>query len=461
MFGPAKHEALGASTRVALQQRESSVSAAVAVTSFHVHLAGALSPLVALADAVVLAGTGVGARRVAVAALAVGEAVVAGAAVVAVLPLEALQALALARVLVTVGTQRAQLVALAQLAAINGVVAPGPRVAAITPGTTRVLGADAAAGLLVAHMARSFTRLAGPAAMVGETVVTRQADVAGHAADTGLAVAFSRSLVTLGAHGACGVAAAGFTASWRRQVPVTRLALATGAAHNVGLAWTLAIIFITLGAQGSVGVTTTPFAAVWKYGESIVSLEAGVTQGAKDSRSTDAVARDRVAPLGDRAPEIAPAWCTTTLHSSEAILTPVAGSPREAGLAGTLACGLVAHLAGRARHTAVTRPAVSRGWIPVVPVQALEAVPAACVATATQTPARAVVAVARHRGVGIGPTATRTTGFARNGRVAKEAVGTSFTLVSRVVWRALQANVVALAGRGHNCSALGGEVIRT
>lgn len=172
----------------------------VTVAPFHVHLAGALAPLVALADAVVLAGAGVGARGMAVATLAVGEAVVAGAAVVAVLPLETLQALALASVLVAVGAKGAQLVAVAQLAAIDGMVTPGPRVAPVTPGTARVLGTDAASGLLIAHMARRFAWLAGPAAMVGETVVSRQADVTGHAANTRLAVTFARPVIALGAH---------------------------------------------------------------------------------------------------------------------------------------------------------------------------------------------------------------------------------------------------------------------
>lgn len=74
------------------------------MASFDIHLAGALAPLVTLTGAR-MAGGRVGASRVAVATLAVGEVVVAWSAVVAVLALEAFEALALARAFIAVGTQ--------------------------------------------------------------------------------------------------------------------------------------------------------------------------------------------------------------------------------------------------------------------------------------------------------------------------------------------------------------------
>lgn len=322
LLGPSKHEALRASSRVALQQREGPVSAPVAAASFNVHLARALASLVALADTMVT-GTGVRAGRVAVATLAVGEVVIAWPAVVAVLSFESLQALALACVLVTVRAQGTQLVAVAKLAAVDRVVTPGTGVAAVAPGTTRVLGADATARLLITDVSRCFARLASSAAVMGEPEVSWQADIAGDSSNTRLAWTLARPVVALHAYGAGRIAVTGFASTRRCQVPVSRLAPITGAANNVGFAGALPSVFITLRTQGSVRVTAAPFAAVQMQGEAIVSFKAGIAESAKHPRPTDAVASDRVAALGDRTLEVATAGGTATLRTSETILTPV------------------------------------------------------------------------------------------------------------------------------------------
>lgn len=323
VLGSSEHEALRASPRVALQQREGPVSTSVAAASFNIRLARTLASLVTLADSQV-AGTGVRASRVAVTALAVGEVVVARSTVVTVLAFESFQALALASVLITVGAQGAQLVAVAQLAAIDWVVTPGSGVAAVAPRTPGVLGTDATTRLLVANVAWSLAWLASSAAMVREPKVSWQADVAGYSSNTWLARTLACPVVTLHAHRASRIAVTGLASARRCQVPVSRLATITRTADNIGFAGALPGVFITFGAQGSMRVTATPFAAIQVQRETVMPFEAGVAEGAKHSRPTDAVARDGVTALGDGALEVATARSAASLRTSETILTPVA-----------------------------------------------------------------------------------------------------------------------------------------
>lgn len=219
----AKHEALRAAFGVALNQGEGTLAAAIAPTPHYVHLTGALSPLVTLADIVTATSLGVDTCWMAVAVLAVWEVVVAWAAAVTVLSLKSLQALALTRSLVTVGAQGPQLVAPTELATIDRVVAPSTSVAAVTTWSSCVLGADATPRLLVAHMAWSFTWLTCSAAMVSETVVTREANVASLASHSLLAGTLSGAAVTLCAQRSCSIAVAWLTARRRSQVPKARL----------------------------------------------------------------------------------------------------------------------------------------------------------------------------------------------------------------------------------------------
>lgn len=330
----------------------------------------------------------------AVATLAVGEVVIAGPAVVAVLAFESLQALALTRVLVAVGAQRAQLVAVAKLAAIDWVVTPGTGVAAIAPRTASVLGADATTCLLVADMSWGLTRLTSSAAVMGESEVSWQANITSLSSNTRLARTLARPVVTLHAHRTGRIAMARFASTRRCKVPVSRLTAITGTANNVGFAGALSGVFITFGSQGSVRVAATPFATIRKELEAVVSFEAGIAEGAKHSGPADAVACDRVTAVGDRALKVTTAGDAAMFHISEPILTPVTRTSREARLAGTLSSCLVAHLAYRASQAAVTQSAVTSGWVSKIAIQAFETVPATCVSTATQAAASAVVTVA-------------------------------------------------------------------